>query len=121
MNLDISVQVEDIPQPGETVLGFNLAQSPGGKGSNQAAAASLSGAQTHLVAVVGEDEFGSQLIAKAQGIGIDTQFVSRTLGQKTGTALITVDSKGENSREIRGKEKIQGGIPRLNLSKLRSM
>ena len=97
MNLDISVQVEDIPQPGETVLGFNLAQSPGGKGSNQAAAASLSGAQTHLVAVVGEDEFGSQLIAKAQGIGIDTQFVSRTLGQKTGTALITVDSKGENS------------------------
>lgn len=97
MNLDISVQVPEIPQPGETVLGMNLEQSPGGKGSNQAAAAALSGAQTYLVAAVGDDEFGTQLIARANEIRVDTQFVQRTNRNKTGTALITVDSKGENS------------------------
>lgn len=97
MNLDISAKVEHLPQPGETVLGSDLSHSPGGKGSNQAAAAALAGASVTLVAAVGVDAYGKQLITSAAELGIDTGNIFYNSASKTGTALIWVDFAGENS------------------------
>jgi ribokinase len=53
--LDVIQRVDRLPAPGETVLALDTARCAGGKGLNQAVAASRSGAQTLLVAPLGQD------------------------------------------------------------------
>jgi ribokinase len=53
--LDVIQRVERLPAPGETVLALSTARCAGGKGLNQAVAASRTGAQTQLVAPIGRD------------------------------------------------------------------
>ena len=48
-NLDFVVGGESIPQVGETVLGGDLVQIPGGKGANQAVAAARLGRSVVLL------------------------------------------------------------------------
>ena len=45
LNMDISVTVPSLPEPGMTVLGSAARLSPGGKGGNQAVAAVRLGAE----------------------------------------------------------------------------
>lgn len=97
MNMDLSVQVKDIPKPGETILGSRVQQSPGGKGSNQAVAAAKLGARVSLIAMVGEDVFGNELINAAHENGVDTSYVQTQSREKTGIAFITVSDAGENA------------------------
>lgn len=97
MNMDLVLEVEEIPRPGETNIGRNLHEFPGGKGSNQAAAAAKLGAQVSLIAMTGEDSFGEVLRDRARAIGIDVTHVEVTPEANTGIALITVSRLGENS------------------------
>ncbi len=97
MNMDITVNVPTIPKPGETILGNNLFQSPGGKSSNQAAAVAKAGGEAVLIACIGKDSFGDSLLERAQKMGIDTSLIVRTSDSSSGVALIAVDSRAENS------------------------
>lgn len=97
LNADLVVRVEAMPKPGETVHGSELAVLPGGKGSNQAAAASLLGAAVTIVGAVGDDAHGALLLDHARRAGVDTRAVRRLAGTATGTAVISVDAAGENS------------------------
>ena len=96
INMDIVAQVQRHPVPGETVPGTTLAYFPGGKGANQAVAASRAGADVTMTGSVGNDAFGSDLVAFLQDNGIDTSAVEEK-NICTGTALIVVDVAGENS------------------------
>jgi ribokinase len=62
LNMDIMVEAPLIPEKGETVLGRNVRILPGGKGANQAVAASRLGAHTTLIGAVGNDMYGKQFI-----------------------------------------------------------
>jgi ribokinase len=53
--LDVIQRVERLPAPGETVLARGTARCAGGKGLNQAVAASRTGAPTRLIAPIGRD------------------------------------------------------------------
>ncbi len=57
-NLDVVLDVREIPRPGETVLARGRTTGPGGKGANQAATAARSGARTLFVNAVGNDAAG---------------------------------------------------------------
>jgi ribokinase len=96
LNLDVTIAVESLPRPGETVLGRSSARAAGGKGGNQAAAARAAGASVAMVARVGADEAGERLIADLRERGIDTAGVLRTPDAPSGQATITVDAAGEN-------------------------
>jgi len=96
-NTDIVVRAPKIPTPGETVLGSDFLMVGGGKGANQAVAAARLGGTVVLVAKVGNDMFGNQAVAALNAEKIDTRFVTRDGKHPSGIALITVDSKGENS------------------------
>ena len=63
LNMDISVTVPRLPEPGATVLGSAARFTPGGKGANQAVAAARLGAAVRMVGCVGDDDFGRQLLA----------------------------------------------------------
>jgi ribokinase len=63
---------------------------PGGKGANQAVAASKLGASAALIGRLGKDAFGAELRAFLSGQGVDLSFVRETEGAHTGTAIITL-------------------------------
>lgn len=95
LNMDLVTEVERLPQPGETVAGCYFARYPGGKGLNQAVAAARLGAEVMLFGRVGNDAFGTELLAVAKENGVDVSFVEQVEAQ-TGTAAILVDPQGEN-------------------------
>lgn len=95
-NIDQVFRVDRIPSPGETVLSRGVNTALGGKGQNQAVAAARAGVATTFVGAVGDDGFGEMV---RSGLSADSIDVTRlkTTGKPTGTALIAVDSTGENT------------------------
>ena len=94
---DMIMQVSHIPARGETVGEGRFSQTFGGKGANQALAAARSGGNVVFVACVGKDSSGETAINSFSEEGINTQFMSQTDKEGTGTALIFVGDDGENS------------------------
>jgi ribokinase len=95
INLDLTANVERLPEPGETVPGSGFATAPGGKGANQALAACRAGAKVRMAGAVGKDTFAGEALALLEEAGVDLSAVRRVDGP-TGTALILVDAGGEN-------------------------
>jgi ribokinase len=96
VNEDITVRVPRFPAPGETLLGLTVTYGLGGKGANQAVAAAHAGVSTSLLATVGDDAVGRQLVGWLAERGVDTTLVCTADGFASGTAHITVDTSGEN-------------------------
>ncbi len=96
VNVDLVVQTERLPLPGETVLGGKFSRFHGGKGGNQAVAAARLGVPVMLVAALGDDEFGSDARAALAREGIGTDVLVTLDHTATGVALILVDAKAEN-------------------------
>jgi len=96
VNMDIVVRVAHIPVPGENVRGWQLKTIPGGKGANQAVAAARLGAETTLLARVGDDEFGERLRKGLAEAGVWTGAVRAVEDCPSGVALILVDANGQN-------------------------
>ena len=94
-NLDLIVEVEQLPAPGQTVLGGDVAIRPGGKGANQAVAARRLGADVAFVGAVGGDQFGATLRQALRDEGVDLDGMVVVEGP-SGVALIVVDRQAEN-------------------------
>jgi ribokinase len=95
-NVDYTVALDRLPQPGETVTGGTLLVSHGGKGANQALAARRLGAEVRLIACLGDDVPGRGIHAALAGEGVDVTGLASTGAAPTGTALIAVDAAGRN-------------------------
>ncbi len=96
LNADLVTRAPRFPLPGETISGEDLSVIPGGKGANQAVAASRQGAQVAMLGRVGSDSFGPVLIRNLQQNGVDTSHI-QIAPSATGTAIIVVDASGQNS------------------------
>ena len=96
LNMDISVTVPRLPEPGATVLGSAARFTPGGKGANQAVAAARLGAAVRMAGCVGDDDFGRQLLTALREEKVDAGGVRTVPGAPTGLAMISVDPAGEN-------------------------
>lgn len=96
-NVDLSIPVDTLPAPGQTVLGGDVLRGPGGKGANQAVAAARLGATTAFVGRVGDDEAGRWLRDRLDADGVDVRALLTTTDVATGLAVIAVDRAGENS------------------------
>lgn len=94
-NMDIVASGPHLPEAGQTVLMDQLATVPGGKGANQAIAVSQAGAASLLVAAVGRDTAGDQILAALVAGGVDTAVVRR-VEAPSGTAMVMVGADGEN-------------------------
>lgn len=96
-NTDMVVKTEKFPAPGETVLGNTFFMNPGGKGANQAVAASRLGGRVTFISKLGRDYLGDQYIKTLKKERIDTRHVIRDDKLPSGVALITINSAGENN------------------------
>src|ERR1700760_1205473 len=90
INMDVVATAERHPRVGETVAGNAVLYFPGGKGANQAVAASKLGATTALIGRLGKDAFGVELRGFLAGQGVNLSWVRETDGAQTGTAIITL-------------------------------
>ncbi|MDE5439961.1 ribokinase [Bradyrhizobium sp. CSA207] len=90
INMDVVATADRHPRIGETVAGKQVLYFPGGKGANQAVAASRLGAGTTLIGRLGKDSFGAELKVFLRDQGIDLGYVQKTAEAHTGTAIITV-------------------------------
>lgn len=75
INMDIVCQTEVFPKQGETVLGNRFETVPGGKGANQAVAATRLGSKVKMVGAVGQDSFGPVLIDILKNENMDVSSV----------------------------------------------
>jgi len=94
--MDLVVKVEQFPRPGETIIGRSFEMFPGGKGANQAVACAKLECPTNFIGKVGNDDFGKRLTNNMKNTGICLDNLLSDPSDNTGTALITVDEKGEN-------------------------
>jgi ribokinase len=97
LNMDLVVRAPRLPEPGETILGSDFHNFPGGKGANQAVAAARLGGKVNMIGRVGKDSFGDSLFEEVNSEGIETKYILRDPKEATGVALITVDETGQNT------------------------
>jgi len=96
-NLDFVVRAGHVPAPGETVLGRDFATFPGGKGANQAVAASRAGGvPVRMLLALGNDASAEPLEASLLGAGVQLHIV-RIKHEATGCAFICLADGAENA------------------------
>ena len=96
INMDLVATVERFPMAGETVVGRAFTTYPGGKGANQAVAASRLGARVSMIGRVGDDAFGRQLKDGLALEGLDVLGVGVERGMASGIAVIQIDASAQN-------------------------
>jgi len=96
INMDIVIKTKEIPKIGETVIGKEIIENPGGKGANQAVALAKLGAEVSFLGMIGNDVNGKKLISAMKEYGVDTSLIETVEGS-SGTAFITVDDQGKNN------------------------
>lgn len=92
--LDLYMFGERLPTAGETVNCYDFAEAHGGKGANQAVAAGRLGASSTLIAKIGEDSVGENAYRFFLHEGIDTSYIVKQPGDRTGVGFIIVDHYG---------------------------
>lgn len=95
-SVDLVVEAQARPQAGETLFGKRFFTTCGGKGANQAVAASRLGADTYIVGAVGDDAYGKMLIENFVQNQVHTDYLQVLPEVTTGTAHITL-AAGDNS------------------------
>ncbi|GAA1119654.1 ribokinase [Nesterenkonia jeotgali] len=96
VNRDITVRVSEFPTPGQTLLASTSETATGGKSANQAVAAALVGAQSHLIARCGSDAAGAEAVRSLREAGVHVDAVTPGRGAQ-GMAFISVRADGENT------------------------
>ncbi|MDQ0318739.1 ribokinase [Pararhizobium capsulatum DSM 1112] len=95
INMDLIATTPRLPKPGETVAGTSFSTAAGGKGANQALAATRAGAKVRMAGAVGSDAFAADALVLMKEAGTDLS-ATRTVDEATGTAHILVGGDGEN-------------------------
>lgn len=93
--MDFVVKTAVVPEQGETIIGESFTTHFGGKGANQAVAASRTGAKVAMIGAVGTDVFGDEVLQNLQANQIETSGIKRVGGLSTGVAQIII-KEGDN-------------------------
>lgn len=94
ISIDMSMQVERFPKPGEALAGHDFEYRPGGKGANQAVAAARLGANVQLISTIGFDSMGANMLEKIRRCGVGTRYVGR-FSARTNVTLIFEDMRDD--------------------------
>lgn len=96
-NVDIVAKVARFPKGGESIMAQGSALGPGGKGANQAMAASRAGSQVYFVTKVGTDQFSQFAYDHLSSSDIHAFKLYQSDTEPTGNAIIYVSQQnGEN-------------------------
>jgi ribokinase len=96
LNMDLIAQTPRLPAHGETIIGTNYLNEPGGKGANQAYAAAKLGGDVAMLGRIGADDYGRHMKVNLESVRCDVTGVQHTVGS-SGIAMILVAASGQNS------------------------
>lgn len=96
LNYDLFAYVPHLARPGEAVPAREVRRALGGKGFNQAVAATRLGAAVEMIGAIGDDDFGAAFERRLDELRIGRRG-TRRLDLPTGLAMISVDDRGENT------------------------
>ena len=96
---DTAYRADRAPKMGETIMGRSFALGPGGKGSNQAVAAAMAGAETHMITRLGRDPFADMALATWKKAGV-IPAISQHSDSYTGAAYIFIEHGTGNNAII---------------------
>lgn len=109
----MTIQTDVLPQVGDIVAGGRFRICPGGKGANEAIAASRLGGSVSLITKTGNDLFGRQAKQMFSSEGIRTDYIFSDANNPSGVALIMVNNAGEKYISL-----AQGSITTLSLEEI---
>lgn len=117
-NVDMISYLPRLPEAGESLLASKFIFSPGGKGCNQALAASSADAQVHFITKIGCDQFSDFATNFINSSGITTSAIYKSEDYQTGTASIFVDEhSGQNIISIFAGANMAISLDEINLQK----
>lgn len=96
INIDITLNVDELPQPGRTVGTSKHSVIPGGKGANQAVGVARLGSEAVLIGKVGSDYDSILVYTCMEENHVDIQGLKRVPNEETGKAYIHVQNDGES-------------------------
>ena len=96
INMDLVVYSDAKPNDGETIIGNSFETFLGGKGSNQAVAASKLGANVSFVGKVGSDLYGQKLKEQLNLEKVNTQLLGKVKGESGVAVINVIESSSEN-------------------------
>ncbi len=96
VTMDLVTRTPRIPLIGQTLIGDGFETTPGGKGANQAVAAARLGYPVAMIAKVGDDVYGPELLQNLARAGVETAAIEQVTGS-SGLAPMFVAHNGENS------------------------
>ncbi len=96
-NIDIVSCVPHFPKIGQTIRAISTNFLPGGKGSNQASAASKVSQHVHFTVKLGKDEFASKARSYLASTDINTFSIFESETSATGNAVIMVSEDEKNN------------------------
>jgi ribokinase len=97
LNIDWTARVCQLPTAGQTVAAASMMRFFGGKGANQAIAASRQGADVTMIGCVGDDDAGSAYREHLRSEKINESSIATQRRMLTGMAMIAVDAAAENT------------------------
>lgn len=95
INMDLVTFCERAPREGETLLGREFRQIPGGKGANQAVAMGKLGARVVMLGKIGTEGMGEILLNSMERDGVKIDKIEKS-SKTTGIAKIIVEESGQN-------------------------
>jgi len=95
IHMDLIITADHLPKAGERLVADKVVACTGGKGANQAVAASRLGAEVDLIACVGSDAWGGELRSALVSEGVDVQNVLTKPDTQSGIGVVTVLPGGE--------------------------
>ena len=92
----LTLRADRFPVKGETLIGRDFDQGPGGKGSNQAVQAARLGADVEFAGLIGRDNFGQMALDLYQQEHVGTTYLGQVAEKNTGVGLIVLNDVGDN-------------------------
>ena len=93
LHYDIFIDSPNLPRVGETVTGYKWYPKLGGKGGNQAIAASLYPVPTTLISAIGSDDFAKFILDKLQKAKININFIYQLANHDSGMSVAISNAK----------------------------
>jgi sugar/nucleoside kinase (ribokinase family) len=98
LNVDINFSLDRLPAEHEKLRTDRYDISYGGAAANTAYWLARLGAETKMIGFVGDDEIANGCIASLQNVGVNTQWIGKILGRRTGIAVVL--ATGDQKRMI---------------------
>ena len=94
---DLILSVSSFPRPGGDVFADGIEMALGGCGSNIAVSMTKFGPSVHVIAQVGEDQFGRSAASELKRLGVEIGAISYAAERPTHTTVVVVTDDGERT------------------------